>query len=397
MISRKTSIMQTMWLVIVFLFVVSVEGIGSSRPRSIEQRQESSKQRRRVVGKTSRQPALLAVDLYPISKDGKWGYIDKSGKVLVRPQFESAFLFSDGLAAVSRDGQKYGFIDSSGNFMIEPRYDFALPFREGLAMVRIGDKVGYVGRTGRLVIPTEFEFIRRDEEFLLNSSFSEGLAAVALSNHKCGYVDKKGGLLSVRFDSCSSFAEGLAPVRIDINMHGHWGFIDSSGRMAISPRFESAWPFTQGLALVKSGNKFGYMNNAGRLVIRAQFDSATPFSAEGIAGVRINNKWGGIDKTGKIVIAPQFDGNFMTAMVINVPFVGDLLARDLGRLTYSEGLAPVKIGGQSGYINRTGSFVIRSPQFDVAFPFINGRAAVVVGGYIRWIDKTGKYIWNPMQ
>src|SRR5882724_3631450 len=51
-------------------------------------------------------------NLYVVLKDGKAGYIDKTGKLVIQPQYEgsSASSFSEGLAAVEV-GDKWGFID----------------------------------------------------------------------------------------------------------------------------------------------------------------------------------------------------------------------------------------------------------------------------------------------
>jgi len=38
----------------------------------------------------------------PVSRDSKFGYIDKTGKMVIEPQFEIAREFSDGLASVRR-------------------------------------------------------------------------------------------------------------------------------------------------------------------------------------------------------------------------------------------------------------------------------------------------------
>ena len=43
----------------------------------------------------------------------KYGFIDKSGKMVIEPQFDNAEPFSEGLAQVEKDG-KLGFIDKSG-------------------------------------------------------------------------------------------------------------------------------------------------------------------------------------------------------------------------------------------------------------------------------------------
>ncbi|MBQ8802271.1 MAG: WG repeat-containing protein [Tyzzerella sp.] len=55
-------------------------------------------------------------------KDGKWGYVNTEGKVVIEPQYEEAKSFSYGLAAVCKDG-KWGFINTSGEVVIE--YQFA--------------------------------------------------------------------------------------------------------------------------------------------------------------------------------------------------------------------------------------------------------------------------------
>ena len=38
--------------------------------------------------------------LYPVVVEGKWGYIDNTGKVMVEPRLGAAFNFSEGLAPV---------------------------------------------------------------------------------------------------------------------------------------------------------------------------------------------------------------------------------------------------------------------------------------------------------
>ncbi len=44
---------------------------------------------------------------------GKFGYINKSGKIIINPQFDYAYNFEEGFAIVMIN-QKLGFIDKSG-------------------------------------------------------------------------------------------------------------------------------------------------------------------------------------------------------------------------------------------------------------------------------------------
>jgi hypothetical protein len=50
-------------------------------------------------------------------EQGKYGYIDATGRVVIKPQFDGALPFTEGLAAVSI-GKKWGFIDSSGKVVV---------------------------------------------------------------------------------------------------------------------------------------------------------------------------------------------------------------------------------------------------------------------------------------
>src|SRR3990170_1437960 len=77
--------------------------------------------------------------LFPIEQNGKWGFIDKTGKYVINPQFDYVFSFSEGLARV-RLGGKWGFIDKTGKYVINPQFDGADSFSEGLARVMLGGK-----------------------------------------------------------------------------------------------------------------------------------------------------------------------------------------------------------------------------------------------------------------
>jgi hypothetical protein len=55
----------------------------------------------------------LASSLFPIEQDCRHGYIDKSGSVVIAPQFEECRGFGEGVAAVKSNG-KWGYIDTTG-------------------------------------------------------------------------------------------------------------------------------------------------------------------------------------------------------------------------------------------------------------------------------------------
>lgn len=59
--------------------------------------------------------------LAPVRKNGKWGYINKKGKAVIKPQYDvkDPFVnFSEGLALVKKDG-KWMFIDKKGKVVLK--------------------------------------------------------------------------------------------------------------------------------------------------------------------------------------------------------------------------------------------------------------------------------------
>jgi len=77
--------------------------------------------------------------LAPIEQEGRYGYVDAAGKVVIPARFEKAKPFCSGLAAV-RLGGKWGYIDKTGELVIPPQYDEASGFVNGLAYVRKGGR-----------------------------------------------------------------------------------------------------------------------------------------------------------------------------------------------------------------------------------------------------------------
>ena len=235
------------------------------------------------------------ISLYVVRRKGKYGYVDKTRRLVIPCLYDYANEFREGLAEVKKSG-KYGYIDKTGRAVIPCQYDYTDGFREGMAVVGKSDKWGFVDKTGREVIPCQYDSTR---------DFSEGLALVKKSD-KYGFIDKTGReVIPCNHDYAASFSEGLAEVK----KSGKWGFIDKTGCVVIPCKYDKTCSFSEGLAMVKKSSKWGFIDKTGkwgfidktgREVIPCKYDEVYEFR-EGLAIVYKSGKKVIIDKTGREV------------------------------------------------------------------------------------------------
>lgn len=290
-------------------------------------------------------PPLMDPDgapLFVVTVNGKDGFIDRDGKIVIDPVFEKAYPFTDGLAAVQKQGA-WGFIDTQGRVVIVPQFVSVGHFSEGLAIFegkQCPNKKGYIDKHGKVVIEPRFDAA---------ADFRNGVA-------KVGFATLRGKLLSMIADvgvECDSkfidrtgeivlepppqhFVTGepgeLIPFRKD---HGA-GYLNAKGEVVIEPQFEVASAFFEGLACVCKRGLFGYIDTRGEWVIPPRFQFANDFS-DGLAGVALgDNGWGFIDRAGEEVIPGQFSWVYGG---------------------FRHGIAEVAIGGKRGYINKRGEWI----------------------------------------
>ena len=60
--------------------------------------------------------------MYSISKDGKWGFCDKTGNIIIEPTYDMVTEVDEyGFAGINKDG-KWGIVDNTGKIISEPKY-----------------------------------------------------------------------------------------------------------------------------------------------------------------------------------------------------------------------------------------------------------------------------------
>jgi hypothetical protein len=155
-----------------------------------------------------------------------------------------------------------------------------------------------------------------------------------------------------------------------------WGYLDTSGNVAIPFQFEWCSQFRERRAVIAVGEKRGFIDHSGTIVIEPRFGPETNAFFEGLALAQLSNgKCGYIDRDGAFAIEPRFDWGGC----------------------FSEGLAFVRVRGKYGFINKDGEYVVK-PQFDHVEDFSCGYASVSFDGKkgrdgeTFFIDKLGQRV-----
>ena len=300
--------------------------------------------------------------LAPVQVGKLWGFIDKTGKLVVAPRYDRVLSGSGGRFAIRENGL-WGFIKTNGQIAVRPKYVDVKPFSDGVAAFRINDRWGYLGPNGNVDIEPKyfyagqrydgFHFIINDEgNFSLGtnleqwedfsgikeaSDFRDGVAAIEYSSGQFGLLilnDEPGSRESVgassrgEFSEIGPFNEGLAPA----TKNGRtWGYIDRTANFVIAPSFKKARNFAEGFAPVQVGDAWGFVDRRGRLVVAPQFDNAFA-PREGYA----------LYRQGKLRGFLRVEGGSL---------VGAIPAQYEDAFAFQEGLAPVQRGGKWGYID----------------------------------------------
>jgi hypothetical protein len=297
-----------------------------------------------------------------VKYENKYGFIDKKGKWIIEPSFDSLGIFYNGYATSYRDN-KMGKIDSKGNLIIDHQYSFIGNFENGLALVIINDSINYVDLKGSLRCP---------KSFWDGESFSCRLAPVQPEKDgKWGYINTAGELISdLIYDYAGEFKDNQATVEIgkreyliDIGFNiidtietkkrirkfplignpnvNTLGKLNSQGDTIMSLNYKS-FGYRQGdVFWFNNGNYYGLADTTGIILTENKYEYLTYFSDNGLALAKMNGKYGFINAMYQTIIDFQYD--------------------DAQGFKYN--LAAVKINGKWGFVNDKGNFVIE-PKFD---------------------------------
>lgn len=252
-----------------------------------------------------------------------YGYMDRTGTIVIEPQFDYAYAFSGGMGRIfsgklstygSPDEGLYGFIDATGNIVVHPKYDEATDFsNDGYAAVKKNGKYGIINTSGDVVVDFSYDYIQYRQKTNTYDAFigtvndwgspdkgthyiikADG-TIVFSGDYKYiyaydGYYEAKKGekyaLLSLDgseitgydFDSLTSESEDL----IGFKKGSYYGYIDLKGNVIIEAKYDSVGAFIDGKAIVEKNDKYSLIDSAGNVLVSYKADYVSKYPVNGV-------------------------------------------------------------------------------------------------------------------
>lgn len=331
-----------------------------------------------------------------VKNDGKYGLIDKMGEWVVEPVYDSVIPFSANCFIIMQDSL-FGFMQhGTGKILIAPQFEQVYYYTDDLCVVQKGRALGIVNSSAELKCAPQFQDLKQvlgplatavqsdtsDEMAMLLSIIDGGAVRLGLLNQRgelvtaCKYDeifdDAQNGyyypfLRAAEYDNDSVI--GDVPVMI-----GTYGIVDTAGRILTEPIFEEMPVYGDGMFRVRMHGKYGFADSSGKVVIPAKWEYAVAFS-EGKAIVSDNSNSSIIDKNGRVLATNLGPGT--------------------GMYRFNNNRARCRsVDGMYGYMDPTGKRIV-PPTFDAADDFSDGVAIVSKEGMYGLIDTNGRFVIEP--
>lgn len=321
---------------------------------------------------------------------GTYGIIDTTGKIIAEPVFEELPVYGDKMFRVKKDG-KYGYANMSGTLVIPPAYEYAVAFSEGKAIVSIGSKVSIIDNTGKVLVENlgpgsgmyrffnglarcrsldgKYGFLDATGKRVIEPDLDvaddfENNRAIASINNRYGLIDKTGKwIVPNEYDFFFNLGDGYYQTKDE---NGKTGVVDSVGNVILEPIYDEIFHLQKPYFTVEKDGLNGCYDLKGK-EIYPPVSSRGVYFYNGRCTVVKENKYGIIDSTGKAIIPTKYDSIGM----------------------FFKGRASVLLGRKYGAVDSTGKEII-APKYQELRPFLNGYAVYKEKGKFGFVDTEGK-------
>ena len=330
-------------------------------------------------------PAFLFAQLLPVKQNGKWGYVNAQGDLIIPATFIFADQFQSGRAMVGTESG-VGIMDAQGSWLIKPEFEYISWIDSNVFAAKKTTEWYLYNMKGQQLKKLEngkiksldlgqYSFVEEDKTgffhlengIILKPSYDEILAFKSNKAHllikkenKKGIVSRSGvELLKPEFDSIA-FEKNYYLVKKD----SFWGIYDTIGNLVLKPCAEKIEIVNEKLAYYRFDNSKNLYNLQTKKAIMTKIFEVKPMDNYVIINYEDNNS-GIVDYDGNILtdnfrkILPYFENKVKVLDSVEANWgIYDIDQRKLilpckySMIEYPENnMSIVKIKDQFGVIN----------------------------------------------
>ncbi|WP_053955395.1 WG repeat-containing protein [Inediibacterium massiliense] len=253
-------------------------------------------------------PITLGEGFIGFTENDQWGCLDMSGNVVIQPQYDQIYNFSNNMTRVCKDG-KFGIINKKNDFILPLKFDFLDPFEKDYLYSRYAIKnknsesqdndmkYGIINKDGNIVVEAKYDQIRLyDDGYIFCTNEKEGFQ----SFNKDIYIPAIYDSIEICKNNKKFF---------NVKKGEEEGVINSKNQIIIPFAKQFICPIYKGFLIEKNG-KTSIFNKEGKFIMDTKytFESRVhPTITDFCEPVVLNNKWGLINREEETLIEPKYD------------------------------------------------------------------------------------------
>jgi len=268
------------------------------------------------------------------SLDEKVGVIDKTGKEIIKPEYESVYIpnQSKDVFVCFKDESNYSILDSNGKDLYQEYNsvypivisDASLEMEKNVLSYEENGKYGLIDFSGKKLTDAIYDEV---------SSLSNKPGCIlARKDGVYGVLDSKGNTIidvkynSIKGDEYSSAKDGYLKTGYIVSEKTNsgiiYGYIDYNGKMLISPKYELVTRVLEYdedniyLIFMDHGKK-GVIKNK-KVIIKPKYQAINYYNNSNVFVVNRNEKYGFFDSTGKEILKAEYTSYSIAGNYISV-------------------------------------------------------------------------------
>ncbi len=204
-------------------------------------------------------------DIFKYTRGESAGLIRSDGTLLLPGEFDGIGTFEEGKIVIVKDG-KMGYADTSGAIIIQLLFDAGKEtlvqsqFHNGMAVVRKNNRYGLIDSTGKIVIQPTFEDLKFLSDSIIafrkNSKWGAGMR----TPNNVLFLPKYDQIFSCEDDNCV------------VALKGKQGLIDTTGKNILPFQYELLQRIGNGFFMARKLGKYGVLNSDNHEVIPFRYD-----------------------------------------------------------------------------------------------------------------------------